>query len=71
MSCPEERAGLGQWGLMSGGALYSEVQCITGNDYMGHRLDPVDRQTYMKTLPSHNFVCGLFKSLITMQCETN
>ena len=46
-------------GVPISGGLYSEVQCIMGNGYMG--TPPVDRMTdkiRMKTLPSHNFVGG-------------
>ena len=42
----------GGWGS---GTLYIEDHCIMGNGHMG---SPVDRQTRLKTLPSHNFVVG-------------
>ena len=37
--------------------LYSEVLCILGDGHMG---PPVERQTRLETLPSHNFV-GSFR----------
>ena len=37
----------------------SEVQCIMVNGHMGP-LSHVDKQTCMKTLPSHNFVGGRY-----------
>ena len=38
--------------------LYSEVQCTIGNGNMRHP-PPMNIQTPVKTLPSHNLVCGL------------
>ena len=45
---------------LSGGVLYSGFQCIMGNSHMGMPTPPDqnDRQTPVKTLPSHNFVGG-------------
>ena len=40
-----------------GGSLYSEVQYIMGNGDMGPHF-PVNKQKWLKTLPSHNFVGG-------------
>ena len=53
--------GLGPGGPMSDvlGTLYNEVQCIIGKGHMGTPSPPpVDRHThtYVKTLPSRNFV---------------
>ena len=48
-------------GSAGDGSLYSEGQCIMGNDHIGPPLPPsppVDRHTSMKTLPSRNFVGG-------------
>ena len=41
-------------------SLYSEVQCIMGNDHMRPQLVDrmIDRQIGLKTLPSHNYVGG-------------
>ena len=46
-------------GVPMSGGLYSEVQCIMGNGYMG--TPPMDRmtnKTRVKTLPSRNFGGG-------------
>ena len=45
------------WGWGGAERLYSDVQCIMGNGYMGTPDYPslVSRQKLMKTLPFHNF----------------
>ena len=51
------------------------VQCIMCNDHTGTPRPPhVGRQTRMKTLPSHNFVCGRYISsdrILTMEYSGN
>ena len=40
------------------GGMYSEDQCIMGNDDIGTFPPSVNRQTRVKTLPFRNFVGG-------------
>ena len=63
MSLADGGQGLGvpclmSWGGLGLRALYSQVQCIMGNGHMGTPCKQADRQTWLKTLPSHNFIGG-------------
>ena len=44
-------------GRRATGGMYSEDQCIMGNDDIG-TPPSVNRQTRVKTLPSRNFIGG-------------